>query len=332
MAHDPPRAAKANSSPSRSAVDQYAPRVASAASEQNPALALNTPPSSRPCGAATPLPEGNPPVKLIGPQERLAEKRGVSALIVGPTGVGKTSLLRTLNQKMLSKTLFIDIEAGDLPIAGLSVAGVRLRTMQEFTDLACAIGGPNPALPPNSTYSTAHYHQVSSNPELMRLAEFDVFFVNSLTALGRLSFAHAGQGRRSRTAARKTCARSTASMPATCSRPLISSSTRADASSCSSQSSIARPTTSARQHGSRRSRARRPRANCQAYFRPGNHDDLGRFRRRQAAGALLRMRQPQRVGLPRERSIRSDSISSSRRTSASFSRETHQPSNRRVEP
>jgi hypothetical protein len=65
--------------------------------------------------------------------------------------------------------------------------------MQEFTDLACAIGGLNPALPPNSAYSTAHYHQVSSNPELMRLAEFDVFFVDSLTALGRLSFAHAGQ-------------------------------------------------------------------------------------------------------------------------------------------
>jgi predicted GTPase len=47
---------------------------------------------------------------IIGADQRLSEKRGVKALVVGPTGVGKTSLLRTLDP---AHTLFVDIEAGD---------------------------------------------------------------------------------------------------------------------------------------------------------------------------------------------------------------------------
>ena len=34
---------------------------------------------------------------------------------------------------------------------------------------ACALGGPNPALPPTAAYSQAHFDAVMSNPELAEL-------------------------------------------------------------------------------------------------------------------------------------------------------------------
>ena len=65
--------------------------------------------------------------------------------------------------------------------------------MREFMDLACALGGPNPALPPNSAFSQAHFDKVSTDPDLTSLAQYDVLFVDSLTALSRLSFTHCEQ-------------------------------------------------------------------------------------------------------------------------------------------
>jgi len=55
--------------------------------------------------------------------QRLAEPRGIKGCIFGKSGIGKTSLLWTLDP---ARTLFIDLEAGDLAIeAGRATASGR---------------------------------------------------------------------------------------------------------------------------------------------------------------------------------------------------------------
>jgi AAA domain-containing protein len=128
-------------------------------------------------------------MKIITADQRLAERSGAKILVMGPSGVGKTSLLRTLKPELLaSAALIIDIEAGDLAISDLLVPSVRPRTWSECRDIAVAIGGPNPALPPTAAYSEAHYNEVMKNPELARLAGYQILFVDSLTQAGRLCF------------------------------------------------------------------------------------------------------------------------------------------------
>ena len=79
-------------------------------------------------------------MQIISADERLREQRGAKVLIVGPTGVGKTSLLRTL---LSTSALFVDIEAGDLSVLDVPVPTIRLDDWPTARDLACRIGGPN---------------------------------------------------------------------------------------------------------------------------------------------------------------------------------------------
>jgi hypothetical protein len=132
-------------------------------------------------------------MKIITADARLAEKSGAKMLIVGPSSVGKTSLLRTLRPEQLAACLFVDVEAGDIAVSDLPVASVRPRTWNECRDLACVLGGPNPALPANVAYSEAHFNEVTRNPELAQLTGYQILFVDSLTAAGRLCFTHCEQ-------------------------------------------------------------------------------------------------------------------------------------------
>jgi AAA domain len=132
-------------------------------------------------------------MKIISVDERLAERSGAKVLIIGPSGVGKTSLLKTLGNDLLSTTLFVDIEAGDQAVADLPGACVRPRTWEDCQHLACILGGPNPALPPTAAYSKAHFDAVAEIGDAVRLASYRVLFADSLTAASRLSFTHAEQ-------------------------------------------------------------------------------------------------------------------------------------------
>jgi hypothetical protein len=122
-------------------------------------------------------------MKIISADERLAERRGAKVLIIGPTGVGKTSLLKTLDPE---RTLLVDIEAGDLAVLDLPVASARIDDWETARNLACRIGGPNKSFAPTSCYSEAHFQAIGG--ALEDLERYHTIFIDSLTAITRLSF------------------------------------------------------------------------------------------------------------------------------------------------
>jgi len=123
---------------------------------------------------------------IISADERLAEARGIKGCIFGKSGIGKTSLLWTLDP---ATTLFMDLEAGDLAIEGWQGDTIRPRTWAECRDFAVFIGGPNPALRDDQPYGPAHFAAVCEQfGDPATLDKYQTIFIDSITVAGRLCF------------------------------------------------------------------------------------------------------------------------------------------------
>jgi AAA domain len=121
---------------------------------------------------------------IITADQRLAETRGIKGCILGKSGLGKTSLLWTLDA---DTTLFFDLEAGDLAVEGWAGDAIRPRTWQECRDFAVFIGGPNPALRDEQPYSQAHFDAVCAKfGDPSTPAKYETVFIDSITVAGRL--------------------------------------------------------------------------------------------------------------------------------------------------
>lgn len=121
-------------------------------------------------------------MKIISASERLANKAGIKGIILGPAGIGKTSLLYTLDA---DKTLFVNAEAGELSVQEWGGDMVRLRTWQDARNLAAAVGGGNPALGDGEAYSVAHFEAIE---EEFDLSKYETIFIDSITEVSRICF------------------------------------------------------------------------------------------------------------------------------------------------
>lgn len=124
-------------------------------------------------------------MQIIKASERMKARGGIKAALFGPSGIGKTTLLKTLDAET---TLFFDLEAGDLAVESWTGDAVRPRTWDDCRTLAALIAGPNPALRDEQPYSQAHYNHVAGSADVEGLKKYETIFIDSITVAGRLCF------------------------------------------------------------------------------------------------------------------------------------------------
>jgi AAA domain len=128
---------------------------------------------------------------IITADQRLAEANSKTTMaIFGPSGVGKTSLLRTLPPEI---TLCVDLEAGMKSVQDWPGDSIPIRAWPDAVDIACLIGGIDPAADASAFFSDGHYQHVGERyPDLVRLiAQKRIVFVDSITDLTRQCMAWA---------------------------------------------------------------------------------------------------------------------------------------------
>lgn len=95
----------------------------------------------------------------------------------------QNSLIKTLDTKT---SMFVNMEAGMLSIQDWRGDHIDIRDWESARDLMCLLGGPNPAMRPDQTYSHAHYEHVKSKYGNI-LDKYTTVFWDSLTDASRLA-------------------------------------------------------------------------------------------------------------------------------------------------
>jgi hypothetical protein len=130
-------------------------------------------------------------LRIITADERLAAANNKTSIaLFGPAGSGKTSQLKTLPS---DQTLCLDLEAGLKSVQDWPGVSIPIRSFTDALDIACLIGGINPAASVDSFFSEAHHlHVATLYPDLVPLiASKSIIFVDSITDLTRQAMAWA---------------------------------------------------------------------------------------------------------------------------------------------
>src|SRR5262245_25446497 len=130
-------------------------------------------------------------MRIISADQRLADAQAKTTMaIFGLSGVGKTSLLKTLPP---AETLCIDLEAGMKSVQDWPGDSIPVRSFADAIDIACLVGGVNPAADEKTFFCESHYrHLVDTYPDFVRIiAGKRIIFVDSITDLTRLAMAWA---------------------------------------------------------------------------------------------------------------------------------------------
>jgi hypothetical protein len=131
------------------------------------------------------------PIRIVTADERLSAAHNKTTIaLFGASGHGKTSQLRTLAP---DQTLCLDLEAGLKSVQDWPGLSVPIRCFADALDIACLIGGIDPAASTDAFFSDAHYRHVAGlYPDLVKvIAERSFIFVDSITDLTRQAMAWA---------------------------------------------------------------------------------------------------------------------------------------------